>query len=76
LPNKISALRKLGTPYPKDFEGKAIADAKKQANKVAENLKSQGVKDEGMENKEIIAIIAYMQRLGTDIKAQKSATQK
>jgi len=76
LPNKIYALRKLGTPYPKDFEGKAIADAKKQANKVAENLKSQGVKDEGMENKEIIAIIAYMQRLGTDIKAQKSATQK
>jgi cytochrome c oxidase cbb3-type subunit I/II len=76
LPDKISALRKLGHPYPKDFEAKAIADAQKQAKKVTENLKSQGVKDEGMENKEIIAVIAYLQRLGTDIKVEKSATKK
>jgi cytochrome c oxidase cbb3-type subunit I/II len=76
MPAKISALRKLGHPYPKNFEGKAIADAQKQAQKVADNLKSQGVKDEGIENKEMVAIIAYLQRLGTDIKVEKSATNK
>lgn len=68
LPGKISALRTLGTPYPAGFEEKAIADAEKQAIEVARRLKEQKVKDEGIENKEIVALIAYLQRLGTDIK--------
>ena len=76
LPAKIKALRKLGTPYPKDFEKQAIADAQAQALKVAKSLQDQGVKDEGMEHKEIVAIIAYLQRLGTDIKVEQSATNK
>lgn len=70
LPAKITALRKLGTPYPRDFEKYAVTNAQEQAQKVAKNLAEQGVKDEGVENKEIVAIIAYLQRLGTDIKAQ------
>lgn len=72
LPAKITALRKLGTPYPKDFEKTAIADARTQAKRVATSLKEQGIKDEGMEDKEMMAIIAYLQRLGTDIKVQKT----
>ena len=72
LPAKISALRKLGTPYPKDFENKAIGEARAQAKRIANSLKEQGIKDEGMEDKEMMAIIAYLQRLGTDIKAQKT----
>ncbi|MCB9345855.1 MAG: cytochrome-c oxidase, cbb3-type subunit II, partial [Lewinellaceae bacterium] len=68
LPAKIRALQKLGTPYPEGFDQQAIANAQEQAKKVAENLASQGVKDAGIENKEIVAIIAYLQRLGTDIK--------
>ena len=71
LPNKISVLRKLGTPYPKDFEKNAIEHAKEQAKKIAGNLAEQGVKDKGIEDKEIVAIIAYLQRLGTDIKIDK-----
>lgn len=67
LPAKITALRKLGTPYPKDFEKKAIGDALTQAKRIANSLKEQGIKDEGMEDKEMMAIIAYLQRLGTDI---------
>lgn len=70
LPAKISALRKLGTPYPKDFEKRAIGDARAQAKRIANNLKEQGIKDEGMENTEMMAIIAYLQRLGTDIKVE------
>jgi cytochrome c oxidase cbb3-type subunit I/II len=68
LPAKITALRKLGTPYPEGFEDRAIADAQAQAKKIAEKLKSEGVKDDGMETKEMMAIIAYLQRIGTDIK--------
>jgi len=70
LPAKITALRKLGTPYPKDFEKYAIGNAQEQAQKIAKNLAEQGVKDQNIEDKEIVAIIAYLQRLGTDIKVQ------
>lgn len=68
LPAKITALRKLGTPYPRDFEKYAISNAQEQAQTVAKNLLEQGVKEEGLADKEIVAIIAYLQRLGTDIK--------
>ena len=73
LPAKINALRKLGTPYPKGFEDKAIEEAKKQAAKVAQNLADQGIKDQGVADKEIAALISYLQRLGTDIKVKESA---
>lgn len=73
LPGKITALRKLGTPYPRDFEKYAITNAQEQAKKIAANLASQGVKDQNIENKEIVAIIAYLQRLGTDIKVQPAS---
>ena len=71
LPRKIEALRTLGTPYPRDFEKYAVQNAQEQALKVAKNLADQGVKDSGLENKEIVALIAYLQRLGTDIKATR-----
>ncbi len=71
LPAKINALRKLGTPYPADFENIAIANAREQAQVVAKNLADQGVKDSNISDKEIVAIIAYLQRLGTDIKVKK-----
>jgi len=70
LPAKIHVLKKLGTPYPKDFEKNAIANAQEQATQVAKKLAEEGVKDKHLEDKEIIAIIAYLQRLGTDIKVK------
>ena len=71
LPGKIDVLRTLGTPYPRDFEKYAVQNAQEQAQKVAKNLADQGVKDSGLENKEIVALISYLQRLGTDIKTSK-----
>ncbi len=68
LPAKINALRQLGTPYPKGYEDRAIADAQEQAQQIATRLKEQGIQDEGIANTEMMAIIAYLQRLGTDIK--------
>ena len=70
LPAKIAALRTLGTPYARDFEQYAIGNAREQAQIIAKNLTAQGVNEPGLEGKEIVAIIAYLQRLGTDIKVQ------
>jgi cytochrome c oxidase cbb3-type subunit I/II len=71
VPAKIAALRKLGTPYPEGYEQRAVADAQEQAQKVAKNLAEQRIKADQLEQKEIVALIAYLQRLGTDIKGNK-----
>jgi cytochrome c oxidase cbb3-type subunit I/II len=62
-------MRKLGVPYPEGYENIAVADLQKQADGIADNLKSEKIKAD--RNKEIIAVIAYLQRLGTDIKKSK-----
>ncbi len=67
--SKISAMRKLGVPYPEGYENMAVADLQKQADGIADNLRSEKIKAD--RNKEIIAVIAYLQRLGTDIKKSK-----
>ena len=69
LPARISALRKIGVPYPAGYEGKAQKDLEKQAAQVVQNLKAGSVK--AAPDREIIALIAYLQRLGTDIKASQ-----
>lgn len=73
--SKIKALRKLGTPYPAGYEQIVLDDLKKQAGIVAESLKKDGVQQENLADKEIVALIAYLQRLGTDIKPKPQANQ-
>lgn len=65
-PAKIRAMQILGVPYPQGFDQEAIADLEKQANQIAEDLRKNQI--EVSPDKEIIAMIAYLQRLGTDIK--------
>ena len=65
---KVSAMRTLGVPYAEGYEEKAAGDMIKQASEIQGRLAEAGI--EVSENKEIIALIAYLQRLGTDIKAQ------
>ena len=70
LPEKIDAMITLGVPYPEGYDKKASTDLETQARKIVTDLKSQGVVVSP--NKEIVALIAYLQRLGTDItKADK-----
>ena len=64
--NKLDAMRKLGVPYTDEEVSKAQQLVKEQADAIGNNLADSGV--EGMHNKEITALIAYLQRLGTDIK--------
>lgn len=70
---KIITLRRLGVPYPEGFEKSAVGNLVHQAQGIAANLRSGGFK-EAQADTEIIALIAYMQRLGTDI--EKEAIQR
>ena len=67
----IKVLRMLGTPYPKAFEETALVDLAAQADAIAKTLQEAGVKDPQLNKREIVAMIAYLQRLGTDIKVKE-----
>lgn len=71
---KINAMRKIGVPYPEGYEKQAVNDLIRQAEQITADLQNNGVPAEP--DKEIIALIAYLQRLGTDIKADKIASDK
>ncbi len=65
LPVKIRVMQMVGVPYPEGYDQKAIADYKTQAQKIVDELKVSGVVVEP--DKEIIAVIAYLHKLGRDI---------
>ena len=72
LPARIRALRKVGVPYPDGYEhSQAQKDLETQAAKIVANLKVGMVN--AQTNREIIAVIGYLQRLGTDIKSAPAA---
>lgn len=71
--SKIHAMRQMGVPYPEGYESVAVDDLKKQAESITANLKKEKI--EIKSDKQIIALIAYLQRVGKDIKAQKTDTQ-
>ena len=64
---KIRVMQQLGVPYPEGYDQQAVADLEKQAAEISDRLKAGGI--DAKPDKEIIALIAYLQRLGTDIKA-------
>ncbi|MDP8208540.1 MAG: cytochrome-c oxidase, cbb3-type subunit I [Candidatus Electryonea clarkiae] len=66
LEKKIWALRKVGVPYPEDYESQALEDLQEQAETISASLKEAGI--EAPPDREIIALIAYLQRMGQDIK--------
>jgi cytochrome c oxidase cbb3-type subunit I/II len=64
---KIKAMIRLGVPYPEGYENKALADMETQAKEITSSLKKDGI--ETLPDREIVALIAYLQRLGKDIKS-------
>jgi cytochrome c oxidase cbb3-type subunit I/II len=68
---KINAMRTLGVPYKPGYEKEANNDLMKQAQAIADNLKSDSIRVSP--KKEVIAVIAYLQRLGTDISKTENA---
>ena len=74
-PAKIRAMITLGVPYPAGYDKQANTDLMEQAKKISNKLAEDKI--ETPANREIIALIAYLQRMGTDIKiGQKTASQK
>lgn len=74
IEGKIAAMQQLGVPYPDGFEKEALADMVRQGDEIVKGLKATGF--EVTRDKEIVALIAYLQRLGTDIKVKSEAENK
>ncbi len=84
---KLKTLKALGVPYTDQDIANAKAAIEKQAKEIAADLEANGVKQtpayqeayEGQEvdlsKKEIVALIAYLQRLGTDTTIRKETAQ-
>ena len=74
---KISAMRTLGVPYPEGYESRAMDDLNKQAAAIAASIEAD-LSNEGVvvpPNTEIVALIAYLQRLGTDIEVKNDVAE-
>ncbi len=68
--SKIHAMRKMGVPYAEKLEATGNEILLKQAEGIAENLKKDKI--EIGADKEIIALIAYLQRLGKDTRTSQT----
>ena len=71
--DKIAAMRTLGVPYEEGYEEQALADAEAQAEEIAKGLEKDDISVSA--DAEIIALIAYLQRLGTDIKVVNTVAE-
>jgi cytochrome c oxidase cbb3-type subunit I/II len=67
-PAKIRAMKTLGVPYPDGYDQIANRDLMHQADSIVRNLKNDKI--ETQSSREIIALIAYLQRVGRDIKLE------
>lgn len=65
IPRRVKAAYQLGAPYTIELD-QSIELAKAQAKLIAEDIVKNGG-PEGLEDKQVVALIAYLQRLGTDL---------
>ncbi len=73
-PAKIKAMRTMGVPYKVGYEYTANKDLAEQAAKIQNNLLRDSIRVKP--NAEILAVIAYLQRMGTDTEKNKLAENK
>lgn len=65
IPKKMKAMQTLGVPYTNEEIENAIANAQEQAEAIKTSLMESGV-PESIVDKEIVHLIAYLQRIGVD----------
>lgn len=70
--DRMRALRKVGVPYTDEEIDGAEEHLAAQAEEIALSL-AVGMVEDAQADREIIALIAYLQRLGTDIKDGQTA---
>ena len=73
IQSRVDAMAMVGVPYG-DAINRAPAMAREQASQIAASIAQQGGPS-GLQDKQIVAIVAYMQRLGRDIKTQGVAAK-
>ena len=73
-PAKIRAMIKLGVPYPEGYDKIANRDLMAQADSITASLAKDKI--ETLNDREIIALISYLQKLGKDIKANSVTPKK
>lgn len=81
--SKVDAMRSLGVPYDEGFTEVSILDSvDRQATRISKSIlkdiSSDGYTDEDVESlkhKEIVALIAFLQRLGSDINKMEKVEQ-
>ncbi len=66
IQSRVDAMAMIGVPYA-DAVNRAPAMAREQATRLAETIRSAGG-PASLDDKEIIALVAYLERLGIDIK--------
>ncbi len=71
---RVGALSMLGVPYDANALNQGAELARKQAEQIAAGLVSEGGPTVPAD-REVLALIAYLQRLGTDIKAKPAEKQ-
>jgi len=69
----VRALKKAGVPYSQEEVAGVEASLKTQAQAIVESLAGAGI--ETQSDREIVALIAYMQRLGRDGKTHLSSRE-
>ncbi len=67
IPKKLAVMKLLGVPYTEDDVRFAADQARDEAKIIADKLAVEGGATR-MEDKDIIALIAYLQRLGADFR--------
>ena len=67
LPDRVRTMQQLGVPYSDEAVENAVTLAQAQALEIAEGVEAAGG-PEGLEDRQIVALVAYLQRLGTDLK--------
>ena len=61
---KLSVMQTLGVPYSDKEVENAASHAQQQAKVISDRLREGGVQDPELESREVVALIAYLQRLG------------
>ena len=73
IPRVINTMRRLGVPYDAEDIAGGVDAAKAQAKGIADGLNAEG--ESAAPDTELIALIAYLQKLGTDLSVQPAASQ-
>jgi cytochrome c oxidase cbb3-type subunit I/II len=71
LPARIRALAKVGVPYPGGYSAEMEKELRMQQRIIQAGLKTGTI--EAPADTEVVALIAYLQRLGRDVKAEAAS---